>query len=158
MRTSWSFGCWIEGDLLCNHRLSDRLTVGSMSLINSLFFCLFFLSQLSDHLVLRRGDFSCSGIGGRVSGGCTAALGNYTHSLSVCVSDCRWRGCLGQRKYNRLPIIRIDWEIFSPYNLTSDNPQKKNETKTRKCKRYISLFTDSSRTDDNYSYSIEKLL
>jgi hypothetical protein len=37
-----------------------------------------------------------------------------------------------------------------------DNPIiGKNEGKTRKCNRKISLFTDSSRTGDNYSYGIE---
>jgi hypothetical protein len=34
----------------------------------------------------------------------------------------------------------------------------KNEIKTNKCKKYVSSFTDSCRTDDNYSYSAEKLL
>jgi hypothetical protein len=35
---------------------------------------------------------------------------------------------------------------------------RKNERKTRKCNKYVSLFTYSSRTDDNYSYSLQKLL
>jgi hypothetical protein len=35
---------------------------------------------------------------------------------------------------------------------------RKNETKTRKCKKYVSLFTDNGRNDDNYIYNIQKLL
>jgi hypothetical protein len=34
----------------------------------------------------------------------------------------------------------------------------KNERKTSKCNKYACLFTESSRTDANYSYSIKKLL
>lgn len=32
-----------------------------------------------------------------------------------------------------------------------------NEVKTRKCKKHVGLFTDSSGPDDNYGYNIEKL-
>jgi hypothetical protein len=46
--------------------------------------------------------------------------------------------------------------IFPRIKKARNNP--KNERKMRKYNKYVNVFTDSNRTDDNYGYSIEKLL
>lgn len=35
---------------------------------------------------------------------------------------------------------------------------RKKKQKTHKCNETVSLFIDSNRSDDNYNYSIEKLM
>jgi hypothetical protein len=59
-------------------------------------------------------------------------------------------------KYNGFRIIAVGWEMYFPAQ-SKPRIMRKNERKTHKCNKYVSLYADGSRTGDNYSYSIEKL-